>query len=153
MKQLINFKMCFSVCLLLAACSTQEPVAVDYYQPAYRTSPPDTVYSRVMWAHLPHPVKPKAKAHSEYILPSVSFQMPNATFQEAIEALAQSMGYRWKYPRYLAKRRIRIRMDGTVEEVLAEISRQARVRASFDHENRLVRVVERRTKPTLPYRK
>jgi hypothetical protein len=106
-----------------------------------------------MWSHLPHPIKPKAKAHSEFILPTVSFQMPNATFQEAIEALAQSMGYRWQYPSYLAKRRVRLRMDGTAEEILAEISRQARVRASFDHENRLVRVVVRKMKPTLPIRK
>jgi hypothetical protein len=103
-----------------------------------------------MWGHLPHPIKPKEKSYAPFILPTVSFQMPDATFQEAIEALAQSMGYRWKYPNYLAKKRIALRMDGTVEEVLAEIARQANVGASFDHKNRLVWVAEKEMSPHLP---
>lgn len=136
--------------LLLVACSSKEPVAVTYYQPAYRTSPPDTVYSRVMWSHLPHPIQPRTKANAPLMMPSVTFDMPNATFDQAIEALAQSLGYRWDYPGYLAKKKIRIRMDGSVDQVLAEINRQANTTATLDHESRMVRVVDVNSSPRLP---
>lgn len=141
-----------SLLLLLVACSSnaKPEVRVAYYQPAYRTSPPDTVYSRVMWSHLPHPIQPRAKANAPLIMPSVTFDMPNATFEEAIEALAQAMGYRWDYPKYLAKKRIRIRMDGSVDQVLAEINRQANTNATLDHNNRIVRVVDVNSSPRLP---
>lgn len=135
------------ILLLNVACSSKEPVAVTYYQPAYRTTPPDTVYSRVMWSHPPHPVQPRAKANAPLIMPTVNFDMPNTTFDVAIEALAQSMGYRWDYPSSIAKKKIRIRMEGSVDEVLAEINRQANTSAALDHESRMVRVVDA---PRLP---
>ena len=139
--------------LALTACSStvSDPVKVTYYQPVYRTSPPDSVYSRVMWSNLPHPIQPRAKANAPLILPTVTFDMPNATFDQAIEALAQSLGYRWDYPNYLAKKKIRIRItDGSVEQVLAEINRQANTNAMLDHERRIVRVVDGDSSPKLP---
>ncbi len=137
-------------CVFCVACSAQEPVAVEYYQPAYRTSPPEPVYSRVMWGHLPKPIKPRSETNAPLLLPVISFELPNSTLEEAIEALAQTMGYRWHYPQRIAKRRIQIRMEGTVEEVLAEIARQGKVQADFDHKQRLVRVVDGRMLPRLP---
>ena len=140
-----------TLCLIVSwGCSSKQPVNVDYYHPAYRTSPPEPVYSRVMWSHLPAPIKSRAKPHAPLILPTVSFEMVDATFQEAIEALAQSMGYRWKYPNEIAARKISLNMKGDVEEVLAEIARQAKVGALFDHKNRLVKVVDNRLNPKLP---
>lgn len=139
------------ILIFVVGCSsTPPPIAVTYYQPAYRTSPPDTVYSRVMWSQPPHPIQPRSKSNAPIIMPSVTFDMPNATFDEAIEALAQSLGYRWDYPNYLAKKKIRIRMDGSVEQVLAEINKQANTNATLDHENRIVRVVDSSSSPRLP---
>jgi hypothetical protein len=67
-----------------------------------------------------------------------------------VESLAQAMGYRWHYPASVAKRKVHIRMEGTVEEVLGEISRQTKVHALFDHQQRLVRVMDKKMVPALP---
>ena len=136
--------------LLFGGCTSEDPVPVEYYQPAYRTSPPEPVYSRVMWSHLPNPIKPRSRDDAPFYLPVVSFELPDTTLDEAIEALAQTMGYRWHYPKSVAKRPLHIRMEGTVEEILNEISKQANVKAAFDHEHRMVRVIEGSMVPDLP---
>lgn len=141
---------CLALLFGASACSSNEPVAVEYYQPAYRSSPPAPVYSRVMWSHLPHPIAPKSKDTAPLMLPTVAFELPNSNLGEAIEALAQTMGYRWHYPENVSSRRIRIRMEGNVEEVLAEISRQANVQSQFDHKQRLIIVLEPNMIPKLP---
>ncbi|MCB0322081.1 MAG: hypothetical protein KDD69_00875 [Bdellovibrionales bacterium] len=132
------------------ACSDTQPVAVEYYQPAYRTTPPEPVYNRLMWSHLPKPIAPKTAEVAPALLPEVEFDMPDAKLGEAIEALAQTMGYRWHYPNKVAGRQIKIRMEGTVEDVLKEIGRQGNVYAQFDHEHRLIVVMDSDMVPRLP---
>lgn len=123
---------------------------VDYYHVAYRQLPPEPVYSRVTWSHLPQPIRPKVRNEAPLFLPTISFEFPNTTLYEAVEALAQTIGYRWEYPEGVGDRKIRIRMTGTVEEVLDEIGRQGNVHGVLDHENRIVRVMEESTTPMLP---
>lgn len=132
------------------SCASDVPPPVEYYQPAYRQSPPEPVYSRLMWSHLPSPIQPKSAGTAPLIMPVISFELPDATLEEAIEALAQTMGYRWDYPKQAAKRPIHIRMEGTIDEVLQEIGRQANVQTMLDHEKRLVRVMEKEMLPRLP---
>ena len=135
----------------LGACSAdQSNVTVEHYKVAYRQFAPEPVYGRFMWAHMPQPIMPKTTEAAPYYLPEVSFQLPDTTLGEAIEALAQTMGYRWDYPSGLGKRRLHIRMDGTVEEVLAEIGKQGGVQTMLDHEQKLVRVVGEGVLPSLP---
>ncbi len=139
----------FFILLFCISCSAKKPeAAVRYYQPVYRSSPPDTVYSRVMWSHPPHPTKTRVKSNAPLLLPNFKFELPNSTFEEAVESLAQAMGYRWDYPRSLASKKIKINMEGDAEEVLAEINRQASTSAFLDHSSRMLRVVGR--EPTLP---
>jgi hypothetical protein len=136
--------------LSATACSPQQPKQVDYYHVAFRQNGPEPVYSRFMWSHLPRPFKPKVPETAPYYLPVVRFDMPDATLEQAVEALAQAMGYRWQYPNGVAKRKVDIRMEGTVEAVLEEISTQAKVHGLFDHQERMVRIVETRMVPQLP---
>ena len=131
-------------------CSTSEARPVVFYRTAYRQSPPAPVYSRVMWSQLPEPIPPRASDNAPYLLPEISFIQPDSTLEEAIEALAQTMGYRWQFPPEVAKRPIRIKMDGTVEEVLAEIGKQAGLETQLDHESRMVRVLKSGVIPRLP---
>ena len=145
-----SFVVVLGLTSLLSACSSKEATRIEYYRPAYRTSPPAPVYSRMMWGNSPQPIKPRAKSHAPLIVPVVYFDMPDASFEEAIEALAQTMGYRWDYPKRIAKRKIRVRMEGTILEVLDEISRQAGVHAELDHQQRLVRVIDKSLRPKLP---
>ncbi len=146
--------------LLAAGCASsgsdegEKLVRVEYYDVAYRQSPPDPVYSRLTWSHLPQPIRTKTRDTSPIIHPSVSFEFPRSNLQEAVEAVAQTIGYNWNYPKGIGSRPIAIRMVGTVEEVLREIGRQARVVAVLDHDNRVLRILEsapaRPIQPTLP---
>lgn len=142
----------------LIGCSSstdsEKLVRVQYYDVAYRTSPPEPVYSRLTWSHLPAPIRTKAKETAPMIMPSVSFEFPRSNLQEAVEAVAQTIGYNWSYPKGISGRPVAIRMVGTVEEVLQEIGRQTRVVPVLDHENRVVRILEgtpeRPIEPVLP---
>lgn len=141
-----------SLVLLLCSCSKKEVFQrqVEEYRPVTRKEAPEPVYGRVTWAHLPKPVAPKAVQNAPYLLPVVSFDLVDSNLEEAIEALAQTMGYDRHYPKSVAKRKVSIKMVGTLEEVLAEIVKQAKVTARFEHERKLVRVFEDRMLPQLP---
>ena len=83
MYQHIKLATVVGICFFLNACSTSKDVPVQYYQPAYRALPPDTVYSRVMWSHLPQPIRPRSSNAAPYFMPTVAFELPDATFEEA----------------------------------------------------------------------
>jgi hypothetical protein len=100
---------------------------------------------------LPKPIVNSSNEKAPYFQPVISFELGKSNFQEAIEALAQTMGYTWSYPPSLKDRPIAIHMVGSVDEILGEISRQAHVEAEFDHEQRLLRVVDGSTRPQLPH--
>lgn len=123
---------------------------IEQYRPVTRREAPEPVYGRTTWAHLPKPVAPKSAQNAPYLLPVVSFELVDSDLEEAIEALAQTMGYDRHYPKSVAKRKVSIKMVGTLEEVLAEIASQAKVTARFEHERKLVRVFEDRMLPQLP---
>ena len=146
-----NFVVVGISCLFvpLLACSNNTG-SVEQYHVAFRQRAPEPVYSRFMWSHLPNPIKPKVPNTAPFHLPVVQFEMPDATLEEAVEALAQAMGYRWHYPKAVAKRRVRIRMEGTVEEILEEIGNQTGVYGMFDHKERLVKIIDTRMIPRLP---
>lgn len=136
---------------LLLACSSNEVLpAVEYYNVPYRKFPPEPVYSRVTWSHLPQPIQPKVRDAAPILMPVLSFELPKSNLEEAVEALAQTIGYGWDFPAGAAKRPVRIRMVGTVEEILKEISRQTKVKAAIDHSRRLVQVFDTEIRPELP---
>jgi hypothetical protein len=134
-----------SVAILgLGACSSaKEPKGpfIEYYQPAFRQFPPEPVYSRLTWSHLSQPIKPKVRENAPLLMPTMAFELPRTTLGEAIEALAQSIGYYWSYPPESAGRPVAIKMTGSVDQILREIGRQADVYAVLDHKGRMVRVV------------
>ena len=70
--------------------------------------------------------------------------------KKQIEALAQTMGYRWKFPKGVAHRKVQVRMTAPLDEILGELSRQARVEAVFDHQARMIRVFQGPIVPRLP---
>ena len=136
---------------MLGGCTTApQAYEVDYYHSAYRQLPPEPVYSRVTWTHLPQPIRTKVRDEAPLFMPTISFELPRSSLEEAIEALAQTIGYTWQYPKQVGKRKIAIKMIGTVQEVLDEINRQASVHAVLDHDQRIVRVMDEATAPSLP---
>lgn len=140
-------------CALSVACSKPdrselEP-KVEYYTVTQRKTAPEPVYSRVTWSHLPAPLPSKKTEKSPLMLPSMAIDLPDATLAEAVEAIAQAMGYRWIYPAGIPTAPISISMEGSVHEILAEVARQAGVDIELDVENRVVRAHSRATAPQL----
>lgn len=123
------------------------PVVYENYKYGYRQLPPEPVYSRLTWAHLPQPVPAKAQEYAPMLQPVIAIDLANSNLEEAIEALAQTIGYNWHYPEELGVKPISIKMVGTVEQILEEIGEQAGVLAELNHERRLVRVIGERMVP------
>jgi len=140
------------ISIAITACSgNSEPEVRDvYYQPAFRTEPPEPVYGRVTWSHLPGPTPPAASGNVPYLLPVLSVELPNSNLEEAVLAIAQTMGYRAIYPGTVRNRKISISREGTLTDLLEEIERQARVTAEVNHRERLVRIIDPETVPNLP---
>ena len=132
--------------LFIIGCSSQPMYKVVHYQPAYRQSPPDPVYSRMMWSQIPEPIKPRVNDDAPLLLPEIFVELKNVTTDEAIEAVAQTMGYRWEQT-VGSSNRISIHMEGTVEEVVQEIRRKSNVYLTLVHEKRLIRLADKSTSP------
>ncbi len=140
------------ISLIVVGCSSKPMYRVVYYKPAYRQSPPEDTYSRLTWSHLPEPTRPKARDDAPLLLPEVFVELKDVSLDEAVEAVAQTMGYRWENPDVKSISRINIHMEGNVEEVLDEIRRQSRIPLAFDHDKRIIRIQDSTTQLRLPSR-
>ena len=136
--------------LSVTACSVTPKEIEAPKRYATRQVAPEPVYSRVMWTHPSKPIAEKANGSAPLMMPVISFELINSNIEEAIEALAQTIGYNWHYPKPLGRTPVSIKMVGSVEEILSEIGRQGGVSTILDHERRLVRVVSRDMMPSLP---
>lgn len=136
--------------LFLGGCVDATKPKIENYYPNYKQLPPQPVYSRLTWSQLPYPTPLRSKGNSPYLSPVISFNFPKTTLKGAIEALAQTMGYEPKYPADIADRKLAIVKEGTVDDLLEEISRQARIEGRFDHERRIVIVEDTSSLPRLP---
>jgi hypothetical protein len=142
-RSIVTFIVTILTALVMLGCAKpQAIVIVQEYQPAFRQVAPEPVYSRVTWSQLPQPIRPKAKKESPLILPTLSFDLTDSNLKEAIEALAQSLGYRSIYAKQIENRPVSIKMVGSVQEILENISRQANVSANLSHSRRVVEVYE-----------
>lgn len=130
------------VVLLLGACSLpKDEVIVEYYKPAYRQLPPEPVYGRMTWSMAPQPIRPKARENSPFLMPNMVFTMPSAKFGDAVQTLAQSIGYGWEVDPELEGKRVAINTEGSVDEIAAVLEKQVGGSIYLDHENRIVRAV------------
>ena len=141
-----------TIALSLSGCPGKQATEIRHetYQPAFRQGPPEPVYGRVTWSHLPGPRPVREAKKAPYLSPLISIELPNSNLEEAIQALAQTIGYKASYPNEVRSRKISLKRVGTVDDLLQEISRQARVQAEINHEHRLVRVIDPTTVPQLP---
>ncbi len=151
-----GFILTASFAILCVSCSPQKPEfefiepREEYYQAATRQAPIEPVYSRVTWSHLPRPVGEQRVEKGQLYQPVIEFSMKNATLLEALEALSQTIGYELRYPTQYGSRAVSMEITGTVEEVLKEVSRQAKVSARLDHKRRILVVGNFADSPSLP---
>lgn len=135
---------------LMQACGSAPVYKIVQYQPAFRQEAPPPVYSRLMWSHLPEPVKPRSRNDAPLMLPEVFVELKDVTVDEAVEAIAQTMGYRWENSGGASATRISIHREGTVDEILAEIRAKTNLPLEMDHESRVIRLADKRLLPALP---
>ncbi len=147
-----------SFTFFLTGCSSnKEPyegnlpgtVKYDYYYPSTRRLPPEPVYSRVMWVYLPKPVGIETKNDVVFLRRIMSFELKNATLEEAVNAISQSMGFEAVYPRSLAGRRTSIDFEGSVEDALEKLSLDTNTRIKVDRGSRTISVFDRKIAPRI----
>lgn len=138
------------VSVLMQACGGAPIYKVVQYQPSYRQEAPQPVYSRLMWSQLPEPIKPRSRAEAPLMLPEVFVELKDVTVDEAVEALAQTMGYRWENSGMASGPRISVHMEGNVEEILGEIKAKSNMPLELSHEDKVIRVADKRLIPSLP---
>lgn len=134
---------------LIGVCACSKSIRTETYTPAFRQLPPEPLYSRVMISNPPQPIPSKSFKDTPLIAPIFHFDLPDSNLEEAILALAQTIGYQWDVPSRLAAKTVSINEKGTVDEILDIISQQAGVVTELDHERRLVRVIDDNTIPRL----
>ncbi len=137
--------------VFLTGCSNKERFEppVEYYYPVRRQLPREPVYGRLTWSHLPNPLPRKVKEDAPLLSNTISVEVTHSNLEEAVEALAQTIGYRWELPKSIANRRVSIKFVGTAEQALNEIMRQAGVSGELDHKERIIRVSGGDTTPRL----
>ena len=136
-----------SLSMLLVACSSNERrVVYDYYTPAYRQLPPEPVYSRVMWSHLPEPLPAEYGGSAPLLRPVLSLDMPKTTFAEVLESLAITLGYQCAFldnpsAAPLLSRSVSMKTSGYPEQLFDELGMQVGVQIEVDHLRRSIEVI------------
>ena len=113
-----------------------------YYYPM-RQLAPEPVYNRLRTGYLPQPL-PSRKANpsdAALILPVFQFEVNDITLHEASQILANTARYHSYCAPSVAQQHISLATIGTIDELAAEIGRQAGISVIVDHNNREVRFV------------
>jgi len=108
--------------------------------PVYRQVPPQPVYNRLRWVHLPE-VLPVSSLSSSApaILPVFHLVLKNATLEDAAHTLAAMTRFDSYCSSSLADRKITIDRLGTLDELAAEIAVAAGITVQIDRASETVR--------------
>lgn len=145
-QKLLSRPLSILVVLALAACGPSikewEPHKENkIHAVSFRQSPPEPVYNRLRWVHLPEvlPDTPKVSAKAPLILPVVHLDLHNETLEDAALILAAPLGYTTYCSSIIAKQKISISRLGTVDELARDISQRKDIHVVIDHDNKEVR--------------
>jgi len=130
--------------LLFAGCGPLPPSIPKepIYRSAIRQLPPKATYHRLRWAHLPdlkplHVSAPRDEVPS--VLPILNLDVKDVTLEEAGRVLAATTRYATYCTSSIAKRKISLNAVGTIDELAAQLGKQAQVHSYVDHDNREIR--------------
>ncbi|NDC39156.1 MAG: hypothetical protein EBZ48_14105 [Proteobacteria bacterium] len=130
---------------VLVGCSASVPSGIDKSPEVYRIQtrrlPPEPVYNRVIWAHLPdiEPGRDLPESDAGHVVPVATMALKNATLEEASRSLAGIAQYASYCSSTIAKQKISFNQLGTLDELAEAIGRNAGIRVVVDHEGRSVR--------------
>ena len=149
----------FACSLLLTAalsgCSsntdaTAIKVVQEVYYPTRRQTPPEPVYSRVAWSHLPKPIGSVSSNNTVFLKKSVSYEFKKSNLEQAINAIADNIGFEAIYPPDVAKRPVSMKLDGTPDEALAMLGEKTNTSIEVNQSARKLTVIDKALTPTLP---
>lgn len=115
------------------------------YTVAFRQLPPEPVYNRLRWVHLPEPLPPRelSASASPNLEPVFSVQLRNVTLEEAAKALAQAAHYDSFCLSSIAKQRVTLNSLGTLPELAEQLGEKAGVHVTIDPWSRQIRFLTR----------
>ena len=135
-----------TLALLSVGCGSStklKPEEKQVYRTAFRQLPPQPVYNRTRFVHLPEmaPSRELPKSSGSAIIPVVHLELKNATLDEASSVLAAISQYSSYCASTVAKKRVTVNTLGTLQELADEISNKTGATVIIDHQNRQVRVI------------
>ncbi len=124
----------------------KEPMVFDV---AFRQLPPEPVYNRQRWVHLPEPLPSKELPDSSapLIQPVFHMDLKNVTLEEAAKSLALTSRYTSYCASTIASQKISINSLGTTSELAEQISRKANVHVVVDDVNKEIRFMAGAAQP------
>lgn len=119
----------------------QPQKARRYLTYAVRQLPPEPVYNRLRYVHLPEPLPARDKLANEnsLMLPVFEFQVENVTLDEAALILASAVRYDSYAAPSIAEREVTLTSLGTVEELAQQLAKDTDSYVFVDHKNKQIR--------------
>ena len=131
---------------LLSACGPtakkwEQEKQIHVYGVAFRQLPPEPVYNRLRWVHLPEilPSRELPEADSPQIYPVFHLQLKNGNLEETAIILAATARYSSYCASSIARQKVNINLLGTIDELGSEIARRSGIHVVVDHVNKQVR--------------
>jgi len=136
--------------LLVVGCSGSSVPPEPPLPPITREAHYEPPYAATSLTQTPDTYPAEVSENTPLLSPTFDLQLRSASLSEALQALAQSIGYGVNVPASVANRRVSVVQVGTVVELLESVAQQGRVTAELDHDARRVRVYDSSTIPKLP---
>lgn len=145
---------CMSHAITISGCSSNTDTSIkivqETYYPVRRQTPPEPVYSRVTWSHLPKPIGSVSNNKTVFLHKTTSYEFKKSTLAEAVDAVAQSIGFEAVYPKNIAKRPVTMKLEGSPDDALAKLCEQTNTSIEVDQSARKLTIVDKALVPTLP---
>lgn len=129
--------------------ANQKVERTTYFHPVRQVAP-EPIYNRITMVRPPDtlPFMPIG-VRQPYVnrdVRNVGIQADDVPLEEAAEMIASAMGYKHYCSSLIAKRKVSIKQNGTIEQLAADLSRKENIEVVIDHDSREIRFLQQRGK-------
>lgn len=127
--------------------ATQKVERTTFFHPVRQVAP-EPIYNRITMVRPPDtlPFMPIG-VRQPYVnrdVRNVGIQADNVPLEEAAEMIASAMGYKHYCSSLIAKRKVSIKQNGTIEQLAADLSTKEQIEVVIDHDAREIRFLQQR---------
>ncbi len=128
---------------------TEKVERTTYFHPVRQVAP-EPIYNRITMVRPPDtlPFMPIG-VRQPYVnrdVRNVGIQADDVPLEEAAEMIAGAMGYKSYCSSLIAKRKVSIKQNGTIEQLAADLSSKEKIEVVIDHDSREIRFLQQRDK-------